>query len=272
MTPQLLLVRGSGESTGGGDPHPASAQQDAESPMTWLPAARGALQSTDTATATYTRSGGTSSEGGDASSLLAQYTPARGTLRSARIANDTYTRIGVGVADGVGRGDMDLKRSPYYFGGVRSSAGSEGRASLEGEEWEGIASSEFGRRPSRARGVFTAASAALKDVALSPGEADEATWLEAAQRLRRAAVVGRDRAPRHAALALILGDALTFTRAASLSQGWRSPLLAGLSTLQSPFVSADAERNLVRALLRAGWKLTAPLDEGVLREIARRRS
>ncbi|MDQ6775391.1 MAG: hypothetical protein M3071_04025 [Actinomycetota bacterium] len=117
--------------------------------------------------------------------------------------------------------------------------------------------------------MFGAAAVALKLLVLSTtGEREEIGWLEVAQRLRRAAVVGRHRAPRHAAVALILSDALTFTPSGSVDESWRSALLEGLLALQSPFVSTDVERRLVRALLRAGWKVIPPVDEGILKLIA----
>lgn len=109
------------------------------------------------------------------------------------------------------------------------------------------------------RGFLSSSLAALKRVALDR-VIDQAIWMDAAQRLRTAAVVGRSRAPRHAALALILGDALTFTDPEDLSEKSWGCLVQGLIALQEPFISSDRERTLIRALLNWGWSLTGPFD------------
>jgi len=109
------------------------------------------------------------------------------------------------------------------------------------------------------RGFLTTSLAALKRVALNR-VTDQAIWMDTAQRLRTAAVVGRSRAPRHAALALIFGDALTFTVREDLSDKSWGCLVQGLIALQEPFISSERERTLIRALLDCSWSLTGPFD------------
>jgi hypothetical protein len=109
------------------------------------------------------------------------------------------------------------------------------------------------------RGFLSEALVALKHVAFDRGK-NEATWMDAAQRLRTAAIVGRTRAPRHAALALIFSDALTFTLPEDVGDhGWGA-LMQGLVSLQEPFISSDSERFAIRSLLEGGWSITGPFD------------
>lgn len=117
------------------------------------------------------------------------------------------------------------------------------------------------------RGFLNSPLAALKRVALDR-VTDQAIWMDAAQRLRTAAVVGRSRAPRHAALALIFGDALTFTVPEDLSEKSWGCLVQGLIALQEPFVSSNRERTLIRALLDSGWSLTGPFDVDAFSRLA----
>jgi hypothetical protein len=117
------------------------------------------------------------------------------------------------------------------------------------------------------RGFLNSSLAALKHVALAR-VTDQAIWMDAAQRLRAAAVVGRSRAPRHAALALIFGDALTFTVPEDLSDKSWGCLVQGLIALQEPFISSDRERTLIHALLDCGWSLTGPFDVDTFSRLA----
>lgn len=117
------------------------------------------------------------------------------------------------------------------------------------------------------RSFLAEALVALKHVALDRGN-NEATWMDAAQRLRTAAVAGRSRAPRHAALALIFSDALTFTLPEDVGdQGWGG-LVRGLVCLQEPFISSDDERVVIRSLLEGGWSITGPFDVDAFSQVA----
>jgi hypothetical protein len=117
------------------------------------------------------------------------------------------------------------------------------------------------------RGFLNSSLAALKRVALNR-VTDQVIWMDAAQRLRTAAVVGRSRAPRHAALTLIFGDALTFTVPEDLSDKSWGCLVQGLIALQEPFISSERERTLIRALLDCGWSLTGPFDVDTFSRLA----
>ena len=117
------------------------------------------------------------------------------------------------------------------------------------------------------RGFLADALVALKHVAFDRGKT-EATWMDAAQRLRTAAIVGRSRAPRHAALALIFSDALTFTLPEDVGDhGWGA-LVRGLVSLQEPFISSDNERAAIRSLLEGGWSITGPFDTDAFASVA----
>jgi hypothetical protein len=120
-------------------------------------------------------------------------------------------------------------------------------------------------RPNR----FAAALAAIKPLALAEIDAtDEVAWMDAAQKLRRVAATGRSQSPRHAAIALVVSDALTFTPSRARATASRAGLLAALRSLREPFVSAEMEREVVEDLVAGGWKLTAPFDASAFAEFA----
>ena len=103
----------------------------------------------------------------------------------------------------------------------------------------------------------------LSEVASRP---DACAWLNAAATLKRDAVRLRNSSAygRHAAVLLTLADALTFTRPSdpTLRPGASEALQRGLRVLTDPFVSTDAERDLMRDLLSRGWNI-APASEGL---------
>jgi hypothetical protein len=115
--------------------------------------------------------------------------------------------------------------------------------------------------------LFGDALVALKEVTLASAD-NELTWMNAAARLRRAAVECRRRAPRHAALALIMSDALTFTTVGHDRPHTKTALITALQTLQEPFVSSQREREILDSLLRSGWSLTGPFDADTFADIA----
>ncbi len=270
MTPALLLLPATGASTSGGQPDKDALSRrwpDATAPGTRQPEFRGAFSPALPTGGTQTRLAGGLFEAEPRNDLTATTTSFRGLLPSAPTATDPHEPYGTAPT-----------QRPRWGGPVEGGWLTEVQSSLltapasaaELEEPRTARpESVDASRTLPARQVFGAAAVALKLLVLSTtGEREEIGWLEVAQRLRRAAVVGRHRAPRHAAVALILSDALTFTPSGSVDESWRSALLEGLLALQSPFVSTDVERRLVRALLRAGWKVIPPVDEGILKLIA----
>lgn len=92
------------------------------------------------------------------------------------------------------------------------------------------------------------------------GPEDPSLWQDCARRLRAATAVERNRSRRHAALALLLADVLSFTQPDDLREpeGARRALTMGWQALGQPFVSTDSERAVTRALARSGWQLTLP--------------
>jgi hypothetical protein len=109
---------------------------------------------------------------------------------------------------------------------------------------------------------------ALQDVALGDvvRGADAA---RAARLLRSAAVERRVSAPRVAGVALLVGDALLFTRVEGLSKPQRAPLRLALRLLNEPFVAQMQESQLVDSLLDHGWEVTASLEPEAFGELAR---
>lgn len=82
--------------------------------------------------------------------------------------------------------------------------------------------------------------------------------IEAARTLKTVALRCKNRFPRHAALALVVSDALAFTEVAALTDRdvARSALRPAFSALLGNFIAATTERQVLDALLEAGWKLT----------------
>jgi len=112
------------------------------------------------------------------------------------------------------------------------------------------------------------ATSALRRIVYAEGP-DDVAFLDASRALRRAMVTEEFRAPRHAALALIVSDALAFTSDETLDD-WsraRRPLLTAFRELLKPFVPVEQERVVLRGLLDAGWHLTPPFDSEMFAEI-----
>lgn len=107
---------------------------------------------------------------------------------------------------------------------------------------------------------FAMALGALRRVAYS--EPDEETWLDAYRRLRTTAVAEEFRAPRHAALALVISDALAFSTPDQVD-AWdeaRRPMLRGFKLLLQPFIPVSEEKGLLKELLETRWLLTPPFE------------
>jgi hypothetical protein len=85
-------------------------------------------------------------------------------------------------------------------------------------------------------------------------------WQHAARRLRAATAQEQNRSRRHAALALLLSDALSFTSPDDPHDGAaaRSALALGWRALSEPFISAETERQIALRLVAAGWQITLP--------------
>lgn len=117
------------------------------------------------------------------------------------------------------------------------------------------------RESDEAPSAVARAAAQLKRV-LRSAEFDEAQRLDAARALRDAAVRDKLRAPRRAALALILSDALALTDASdfdSFAEAKHS-LNLGWMQLLEPFIPVEQERAILRGLLASGWRLTPNFD------------
>jgi hypothetical protein len=89
---------------------------------------------------------------------------------------------------------------------------------------------------------------------------DIAVWQECSRRLRAATTQERDRSRRHAAMALLLADVLSFTHPNDLrdADAARRALELGWRALSEPFVSGETERRVTTELARAGWQLSLP--------------
>jgi hypothetical protein len=113
---------------------------------------------------------------------------------------------------------------------------------------------------------YSPLSVSLEALSRAASRPDAGAWLDAAATLKRDAVRLRNSSAygRHAAVLLTLADALTFTRPAdpTLRPGASDVLQRGLAVLTDPFVSTDAERDLMRNLLSHGWNI-APASEGL---------
>lgn len=103
----------------------------------------------------------------------------------------------------------------------------------------------------------------LNGVVSSPDPA-ASEWLNAAIMLKRDAVRLRNSSQaRHAAVLLTLADALTFTGPSepTLDVGASRVLRQALALLTNPFISQEAEENLVIEMISLGWNL-APASSG----------
>ncbi len=188
---------------------------------------------------------------------------------SQRIAAPVTQMPELGEGGNTERSERATSSNRPGTGGIRFSGATKGTSTGMAITF-GTSSRPAVAASARPTNRFTSALAALKPLALEEIDAaDEIAWAEAAQRLRRVAVTGRSQAPRHAAIALVVSDALTFTPKVARAPASRSGLVAALRSLQEPFVSADMERTVVQELLRGGWKLTAPFDAGAFAEFAR---
>lgn len=123
-----------------------------------------------------------------------------------------------------------------------------------------ISSFKEGFRDVRPAGLDSAL-ASLRDF-LKSAVTENAEAIAVARQLRDAAVRIKNRNPRHAALALVLSDALAFTDMSALDQSdtSRAPLARGFQSLLNPFVSGETEQFVVEKLLEKGWSLTPPFD------------
>jgi hypothetical protein len=106
--------------------------------------------------------------------------------------------------------------------------------------------------------VVSAALSALRRVLAKPPDSEQ--WQACARRLRAVTAAERDRSRRHAAMALLLADALSFTQPEDLrdEDRARGALESGWRALAQPFVSGDVERQVTQALAAAGWHLSLP--------------
>jgi hypothetical protein len=106
----------------------------------------------------------------------------------------------------------------------------------------------------------------LDALSKAAAETDSGVWLDAAATLKRDAVRLRNSSAygRHAAVLLTLADGLTFTRPSdpTLEASATEALHRGLSVLTDPFISTDAEKDLMKDLLSRGWNI-APASEGL---------
>lgn len=103
----------------------------------------------------------------------------------------------------------------------------------------------------------------LSKVVSSP-DCGAGEWLDAAATLKRDAVRLRNSSQaRHAAVLLTVADALIFTAPSrpTLDEGASRALQQALALLTNPFISQEAEENLVVELITLGWNL-APASNG----------
>ncbi len=137
--------------------------------------------------------------------------------------------------------------------------------SLNRLEATNSATVQFSSRSHDAR-PYSPLSVSLEALSRAASSPDAGAWLEAAATLKRDAVRLRNSSTygRHAAVLLTLADALTFTRPSdpTLRPGASAVLQRGLAVLTDPFVSTEAERDLMRELLSRGWNV-APASEGL---------
>jgi hypothetical protein len=115
---------------------------------------------------------------------------------------------------------------------------------------------------------IASAAAALKRLLAAPSLTEELA-VQASKSLRDAAVKSSTQSPRHAALALVLSDALAFTTVEEFDPGSdaRAALLDGYRVLLTPFVAGESEDLVVRELLEAGWNLTPAFAAGTFKEL-----
>jgi hypothetical protein len=113
-------------------------------------------------------------------------------------------------------------------------------------------------RPPIRSSVLSAALDALQEVLREPPDSE--LWQTCARRLRAVTAAEQQRSRRHAAMALLLADVLSFTRPDDLRshEAAREALQLGWRVLGQPFVSTDVERQVTRDLARAGWQLSLP--------------
>lgn len=111
--------------------------------------------------------------------------------------------------------------------------------------------------PAQSRALAGALGALREVLGADP---EPGLWQSAAQQLRAAMVQEAHRSRRHAAMALILSRALSYTDPRDLSdpEGARRALEAGWSALAQPFVPSEDEVDVTRALVATGWQLTLP--------------
>jgi len=137
--------------------------------------------------------------------------------------------------------------------------------SLNRLEATNSATVQFSSRPHSAK-PYSPLSVSLEALSRAASRPDAGAWLDAAATLKRDALRLRNSSAygRHAAVLLTLADALTFTRPCdpTLRPGASDVLQRGLAVLTEPFVSTDAERDLMRDLLSRGWNI-APASEGL---------
>lgn len=151
----------------------------------------------------------------------------------------------------------EAKTSPGTIQPGRSAAGRAGvgfeMATVSSPGHRGAAPSA----PARSS-VLSAALGALQEVLRRNPDID--VWQECARRLRAATRQERDRSRRHAAMALLLADVLSFTQPSDLrnANAARSALELGWRVLSEPFVSEESERRVTTELARAGWQLSLP--------------
>jgi hypothetical protein len=133
---------------------------------------------------------------------------------------------------------------------------------LTGHESSLLRSTAIGRQQgtsSAPKGsALAAALAAMHQVLREPPSLE--LWQDSARKLRAATAQERNRSRRHAALALLLADVLSFTGPDDLDHQGRArdALELGWRVLSEPFVSTDAERRVTTELVRTGWQLTLP--------------
>lgn len=117
---------------------------------------------------------------------------------------------------------------------------------------------EAGRAAPTSRSLLTGALASIQQ--LLRAEPDSEVWQATARRLRAATEQERNRSRRHAALALLLADALSYTVPSDLRNPTiaRNALTLGWRALSQPFISTETERMVTEALGEAGWQLALP--------------
>jgi hypothetical protein len=107
------------------------------------------------------------------------------------------------------------------------------------------------------RAVQMLATLASDEAHLSQGE----LRMQTARHLRRAAVDQSHQSPRVASIALLLSDALLNSAVLDVTQDRQNALRLGLDLLMDSFVPQEREEELLRALIEAGWNITAPFQK-----------